>query len=776
MHSATSSKSPRRALLLLICPLVIVTYLLVGGMSRGAEDARVDHVVAMIAVEAQQKAQQRASGILSAKTSSPPPPPSCKVENSTWYEGEFVSSANDKSIKECEILCSQNRLCSYFNFRNDKVCHLFSTRTKRHQDDKHSAGYCEKYELPKHTNCTIEPGVWWSGQFIEEKFATTDVDCATSCWREIDCSYFNYRSGDQSCHHFASRIERHVDVTHSSGACLRYVTASPELTSLGSIRSYNSCTTDISTKVLGEEGDIISSFRSMSTGNCIGECLDVRCIGYSYNYEDNICILFRVIRKRIKDKKYDSGTCGYIRPGITNAPTPPPPPPTAVPEPPNGFPILVESFLCSDADYEAWRSRVGLIPCHHSQTASFNPPLAEALSPKWYCDKIGNPMTPYHVPFGRYNEDSLAIGLYSGESLLYSRAAICEDTWLSSIKFRMTFTAADERTVFGIDKNTLSVTTLAAKDPLIKVENEHTNAQRLQLLGLKELFIKGKSAEWFIIVGDDTYINTDFLLNGLEQYDSKEPLWLARTSYRERLNHSDAWNWIQKVTTTEKLSAAFPDWNQRYENMFEWTSGGTAWILSKPAARLYAENVSYFMKFFGSKLDLICYCPDLLTGLLLSLLGLKISVFSHMEMHPYAVDSKEVNFASVPEVTLYHYVQPARMISLDERVQHSKLDRLITLRNAKEVLAFAVKFIEMHKSVFTRRRSQIVQLGGSVTDISPPELSNALLDNNPKQFITNFRSLIAAHFEQLRMLQIEVVKLAKNKNMQHIAQYDIPGQ
>jgi hypothetical protein len=74
----------------------------------------------------------------------------------------------------------------------------------------------------------------------------------------------------------------------------------------------------------------------------------------------------------------------------------------------------------------------------------------------------------------------------------------------------------------------------------------------------------------------------------------------------------------------------------------------------------------------------VCYCPDKITGLLLTLLGHSITTFDpkhQSSMLAYAADSGHMSelALSVPEFMLYHYITPRKLLAADQRVHHEKV-------------------------------------------------------------------------------------------------------
>eukprot|EP00754_Rhynchopus_humris_P047666 Rhum_TRINITY_DN7243_c0_g1::Rhum_TRINITY_DN7243_c0_g1_i1::g.22273::m.22273 len=600
-----------------------------------------------------------------------------------------------------------------------------------------------------------------------------------------------------------------------------------------------------------------------TTGGCARACRALEgCTAYTFGYRGNRCTLYAAQATLVDgvaglaarggvraaaaspaagssssstellevDEHFDSGVCDPAAPAAAFVEA------AAASDEPPFDPSLATAggplpYLCRPnvSDHAAWRQRVGAIPAAYAPAARFQPQLPEALLPTWYCDKLANPTTPYALPQKGSGPEGAAaafvVGLYSGESLLYTRASACADTWLTGLpeENKFVFTAVDEKAAYGLPDNSMAGLNvpLGRFDPAsLTLERERSNAQRLQLHGLYAMYTANKEKDWFVIVGDDTYIDVDFMTRGLERYDPAEPLWLAPYGYREVEGRSDGWKWILRTPRHRDFLANLSadadyyeagartasQWTQRHAplasestlgrppRVFEWTTGATAWVLSRTAAKLFAENLSTFLKTFD--VDAVCYCPDLLTGLMLSLLGLRITSFPHLSMHPYAVDSKDVDFSKVDEVALYHYVQPARMVSLHQRAVHAKIDRLLAHGRLSRVAEYAAQLGAQHQEARARRSSQVFQMyrvlhasAGSddavrarsdrhfpEPPLSPPVVP-AAGGTAPEraQYVRGLRAFVDRHFEELRRWQSLVASSAARLKKHSVAMYDIPA-
>lgn len=343
----------------------------------------------------------------------------------------------------------------------------------------------------------------------------------------------------------------------------------------------------------------------------------------------------------------------------------------------------------------------------------------------WICGKVLSNFTAWIEP-KRYTRDDLAVGVYTGERVYYSRGAAARDTWLAQIPASVLYGPTSNPDVpvqgFGLSPDYL--------DPRA--------TQRVQLYGLRDLYRQFPNKKWYFIVGCDTYLNVDYALRMLSAYDAEKPYWVSKTAYPRK-----------KFPALVNGSSALT---------YTWSSGAWGWFLSQSVAKAFADSVDHFIA--TTPIDAICYCPDKLTGMLLSLLGYNLTT-----MDPYwgqgydacAVDSKASRAARVPEWSLYHYVTPRKMLAIHHRVMHERLDRF----TPKDVDDHQKRFVKEHALVVKRRNHDIRVLGGHRSFTA--------------EFVTpTFRTQIEEHFEMLREAQVAVRSLADTAVYQ-FRPYDIPS-
>jgi hypothetical protein len=152
--------------------------------------------------------------------------------------------------------------------------------------------------------------------------------------------------------------------------------------------------------------------------------------------------------------------------------------------------------------------------------------------------------------------------------------------------------------------------------------------------------------------------------------------------------------------------------------------------MSNSVAKHYAESLDAFL----ADVDAfkICYCPDKITGLLLSLLvslrhlcwtlsqrnvrrqGYRITIFGMQwqnAMLGMAADGEvNPNAYSAPEMAIMHYVTPRKLLAAEQRAEHEKLDRLVNAGAAQDVVDFFRFFINKHYEILRRKQTEIKYL------------------------------------------------------------------
>lgn len=315
----------------------------------------------------------------------------------------------------------------------------------------------------------------------------------------------------------------------------------------------------------------------------------------------------------------------------------------------------------------------------------------------WFCDKLQNNLDPWVEP--KLSPDDFVIGMYTGERIFYSRSSVVVDTWLHRFKHHYLYAALGEPSipVQGLEKYNLKP----------EYRDSYVTAY-VQIWGLKDLYYKNPNAKWYYIVGCDTFLNSDYMMRALESFDPSKDWWISSGVYP---------NTFQK---NENLTG-WDKWWGKGNKKFDWFTGAVGWFLSNSVMKAYAENIDKFMT--DNNIRKICYCPDKITGMVLSLLGYHITKFPNEWVRGWnamAVDGKSHNmYSGTKEYVQYHYVSPYKMAMAEHRVTHEKLDRIINAGDPNRVVSFFREFIDKHYSVLKRRMRQVKYLARIAKDKIP---------------------------------------------------------
>eukprot|EP01065_Artemidia_motanka_P001607 TRINITY_DN10739_c0_g1_i3.p1 TRINITY_DN10739_c0_g1~~TRINITY_DN10739_c0_g1_i3.p1 ORF type:complete len:1120 (+),score=211.36 TRINITY_DN10739_c0_g1_i3:60-3419(+) len=465
------------------------------------------------------------------------------------------------------------------------------------------------------------------------------------------------------------------------------------------------------------------------------------------------------------------------------------------------IPQIGEPYFCPRqiSDARLWRAEIRQHEASRRCTICghglFEPIFPPTLQPRWMCNKLNNTVRPI-TQWPIHSTEDVIVGLYSGESISYSRASACSDSWLSWFPNHYIYVSKTE-SAFGVKPTLSQVGLRTVEFPAgAKVEGwknpgpgESWNAQYLQLFGLRDMAQRHPEGKWFIISGDDTMLDPQYTVRMLSEYDHTQPVWLSADTIRERIGKTMGARKLDKLDVSE-LQKHFPTWT--HAPTFYWSTGSASWYLSGPAVRLFADSLDKFLQ--RVDIDTICYCPDLLTGLLLSLLGLRPTVMKRANVanpdswgvHAMAVDSQVVDWSMTPSVVLYHYLWPRRMYGAAQRMQHAWLDRLQNTGNRRELWSFAMMLWRTHRDSLARRRRQVARLGRKAKTVVEPAGGNRRppwlpirLPEGCADVIPELRAMIDGSFDTLRLLQSQVVWLAKKAkfpmNTNERSGYDIPA-
>lgn len=309
-------------------------------------------------------------------------------------------------------------------------------------------------------------------------------------------------------------------------------------------------------------------------------------------------------------------------------------------------------------------------------------PYYASNNSKWFCDKLWNNLEPWVEPT-KLTPDDFVIGIYTGESIFYSRSSIVVDTWLHNFKHHYLYAAQGEPSipVHGLESYNLKPEYI---DPFV--------TSYVQIWGLKDMYLKNPNAKWYYIVGCDTFLNTDYMMRALQGFDPSKGWWITKGNYGG--------------TFTNDMNLT--GWKSG-SRQFMWFHGGVGWFISNPVMREYANNVDRFMA--ANDIRKICFCPDKITGMILSLIGYSITTFRESGWDELAVDGKRQDmYRRTKEYIQYHYISPYKMAMAEHRVTHEKLDRIINTGDPNRVIFFFREFVDKHYSVLKRRMRQVKYL------------------------------------------------------------------
>jgi hypothetical protein len=175
------------------------------------------------------------------------------------------------------------------------------------------------------------------------------------------------------------------------------------------------------------------------------------------------------------------------------------------------------------SDNQAWRAEAAK---KRETKEHFGPDGMQAkwynltINPTYWCNKLTNNLEPWTRP--TITTDDVVVGIYTGESLFYSRAVTTRDTWLLNFKHHYIFSAKSEPRI-----PVIGLLDLPKYKSLVHDE-ESENAQWAQLIGLKEMYERSPNQKWYYIVGCDNFIDADNVLRRLEKFDASKPYVLAQ--------------------------------------------------------------------------------------------------------------------------------------------------------------------------------------------------------------------------------------------------------
>jgi hypothetical protein len=119
------------------------------------------------------------------------------------------------------------------------------------------------------------------------------------------------------------------------------------------------------------------------------------------------------------------------------------------------LPKITEPYFCPKAvsDNSKWRKkRTEMVNAKQHGYTSHGQWKGIEVPPTYFCDKLNNNLEPWVKP--KLVAADLVVGIFTGESLFYSRAAATRDTWLMHFPHHYIFSAgsisASVHALFGV--------------------------------------------------------------------------------------------------------------------------------------------------------------------------------------------------------------------------------------------------------------------------------------------------------------------------------------
>lgn len=343
---------------------------------------------------------------------------------------------------------------------------------------------------------------------------------------------------------------------------------------------------------------------------------------------------------------------------------------------------------------------------------------AGPVGPLWFCDKIATTLEPWIEPSGALDVADVIVGAFSGPNLHFTRAVATSGTWMTQFPNAFIYDVESEPTV--------PIIGLGERYRFESGAHAYAFVQPMQLLAVRDMYLRRPQGKWFWVVGDDVYAVANTMVRMLEQYDAAADLWLVQygePSYNVPAGF-DVSAWPNRTAVIDALGK------------FPWQTGAAGWFISRPVAHKWAVHVERFLS--DPALDGNCNCPDVYSGLFLTLLGVAPTVLASEWSHRMSAGSEVSGvFAHVPEPVMWHYIQPRRLIGADQWQEHRKIDRMYNLV------------------------ARAAQRG----DVADARRGIELL-------VRSYRAFADAKFDVLRRWQATIARLAAKTTQQRT--YDIP--
>jgi hypothetical protein len=291
----------------------------------------------------------------------------------------------------------------------------------------------------------------------------------------------------------------------------------------------------------------------------------------------------------------------------------------------------------------------------------------------------------------KFSPSDIAIGVYTSSKFLRTRGHSVRDTYLARHPAHRVFYYTGDVDALGL----FDVVAVPGAG------EQYSSAFRKQMYALEHMWANAPDAQWFYVIGCDTYVMMDYFLTTLDVYDADEPHYLGCCIGDYPLSSAG----LQDKFPFDKVAFA---------------SGGGGLVLSRG---LMAKLVPAIPDFVANVWPAGNPAVDVATALLAASLGFKVEAMSNM-------------FATLPEQALkyhhtgveiensvWHFMHPTKLIDMDEFYMNQKLDRMARLPPslaAAHLLEFSRHFLKSHfrtlRRTYYERRVMAAMLGDSVAE------------------------------------------------------------
>lgn len=297
---------------------------------------------------------------------------------------------------------------------------------------------------------------------------------------------------------------------------------------------------------------------------------------------------------------------------------------------------------------------------------------------KRYCSKVPYPTNGWHRA-QRYQESDIAFIIYTGAPFYTNRAKAVRETWVSRVTYYYF--------LGSIAYESLPVTVVENTG-----EDYQSNTKKI-FHGLQQIYENQKHLpvperhKWYFLCGCDTYVNVPHLLKRLEFYDYKEPYFIGGSVGDNLCFHKNG---------------------SSYKTVF--VGGNSAHVYSAklvdalhPLLSTYVENIWPQPNHTSAGMS------DVALSCLIFSLGYNMTVLPGFWKNTPDKIIKEMGLQkllAVREPSSWHYIEPERMIDLDEFYIYQRVDRLLNDLNWEELTDFYYDFIATHYKIVRKNYRQ----------------------------------------------------------------------